>query len=375
MKLRKRDLSLLVLAISAWVALCAAVDPCRAQDKIVNVYNWSDYIDPGVIEDFTRETGIKVVYDTYDSNEVLETRLLAGQTGYDLVVPSGPFLQRQIAAGLYQKLDKAKLPNLKNAWPEIAARLAVYDPGNQYAVDYMWFTTGIAYNVAKAKERLDDAPIETVLGSWNAFFKPDILKKFADCGIYVIDSPDDMVAVALNYLGLPPDSKRQADLRNAMDLLAGVRRFIKKFHSSEYINALANGDICFAVGWSGDVFQAKNRAAEAENGVDIEYVIPREGTLMSLDSLAIPKDATHPAEAHALIDYLMRPDVAARNTNRTNFANGVLASRTLIEKSIVENKAIYPDAQTMQRLFTVTSFDQPTQKLVTREWTRIKTGK
>lgn len=342
-----------------------------AQERIVNVYNWSDYIDPKVIEEFTKETGIKVVYDTYDSNEVLETRLLAGKTGYDVVVPSGPFLQRQIAAGLYQKLDKSKIPNIKNLWPEVMARLAVYDPGNQYAINYMWFTTGLAYDVEKAKERLGDEP----LNSWDVVFKPEILKKFADCGVYVLDSPEDLFSIALQYLRLNPDSKNQNDLRRAADLLSSLRRNVKKFHSSEYINALANGDICLAVGWAGDSFQARNRAREAQNEIVIDYVIPKEGTLMSLDNLAIPKDAPHVEEAYAFIDFLLRPEIAARNTNVTSFANSVPASKPLISKDILDNKAIYPDAATMNRLFTVRSYDPATQKFVTREWTRIKTGK
>jgi len=357
------------------VLALGAVGAAEAAERIVNVYNWSDYIDPEVIADFTKETGIKVTYDTYDSNEMLETRLLAGQTGYDIVVPSGPFLQRQIAAGLYRELDATKLPNRENLWPEIMARLAIHDPGNRYAVDYAWFTTGIAFNVEKAAARLGDADPAAALATWDAVFKPDVLKKFADCGIYVLDSPDDMFPIALNYLGLHPDSKRPADLKRATESLAAMRRYVTKFHSSEYINALANGDICLAVGWSGDVFQARDRAREARNGVEIGFVIPKQGTLMSLDALAIPKDAPHPDEAHAFIDFLLRPEIAARNTNRNNFANAVAASKAYIGKSIVDNKAIYPDAEVMQRLFTVTSYDQPTQKVATREWTRIKTGR
>jgi putrescine transport system substrate-binding protein len=372
MRTRPRNLLSCLLAL---FVLGATAHHAGAQEKSVNVYNWSDYIDRKVIEDFTAETGIKVIYDTYDSNEVLETRLLAGRTGYDLVVPSGPFLQRQIAAGLYQKLDKSKIPNLKNLWPEIAARLAVYDPDGDHAVPYMWFTTGIAYNVEKARERLGDMPLERALSTWDIVFRPEYLRKFADCGVYVLDSPEDLFTIALNYLGLPPDSKRPLDLRRASELLGSMRRHVKKFHSSEYINALANGDICLAIGWSGDAFQAQNRAREAENGVEIDYVIPREGTLMSLDNLAIPKDAPHPEEAHELINFLLRPEIAARNTNRTNFANSVAASRPFIDKAIIDNQAIYPDEATMARLFTVTSFDQRTQKLVTREWIRVKTGK
>ncbi len=353
----------------AFGLFCGTAAP--AAERTLNVFNWSDYIDPTVLEDFTRETGVKVVYDTYDSNEILETRLLAGNAGYDVVVPSATFLQRQIKAGVYQPLDKSKLPNLKNLWPEIAARLARYDPGNVYAVNYMWFTTGVAYNVAKIKERIGDKPI----ANWEQVLKPENLRKFADCGVYVLDSPEDMFAIALNYLKLDPNSKEPGDIRRAADLLSGLRRYVKKFHSSEYINALANGDICLAIGWAGDSFQARNRAREAANGVDIAYVIPHEGTLMSLDNLAIPKDAPHPNEAHVFIDYLLRPDIAARNTKVTNFANGVFASRALVDKDIADNPAIYPDPATMKRLFTVTAPEQPIQKIITREWTRVKTGR
>ena len=363
----------LLFAVLAFPFPFALSSLAWAQERVVNVYNWSDYIDPKVLEDFTRETGIKVVYDTYDSNEVLETRLLAGKTGYDVVVPSGTFLQRQIAAALYQKLDKAKLPHAQGLWPEVMARLAVYDPGNLYAVNYMWFTTGIAYNVDKAKERLGDSL--SGLDSWDIVFKPENLKKFADCGVYVLDSPEDLFTIALRYLQLDPNSKKPADLKRAAALLAAMRPYVKKYHSSEYINALANGDICLAIGWSGDTFQARNRAHESANGVEIAYVVPKEGTLMSLDSLAILKDAPHVEEAYAFIDFLLRPEIAARNTNATNFANGVLASRPFIAKDIIDNKSIYPDDALMARLFTVTTYDQPTQKYVTREWTRIKTGK
>ncbi len=342
-----------------------------AQERVVNVYNWSDYIAPKVLEEFTKETGIKVVYDTYDSNETLETRLLAGHTGYDVVVPSGSFLERQITAGLYQKLDKSKLPHLSGLWPEVMARLAVHDPGNQYAVDYMWFTTGLAFNVEKARQRLGNVP----LNSWDILFKPEFLKKFADCGIYVLDSPEDLFSIALNYLKLNPNSKKIADLHRAALLLAALRPHVKKFHSSEYINALANGDICLAVAWAGDAFQARARAKEADNGIDIDYVIPKEGTLMSLDSFAIPKDAPHVEEAYAFIDFLLRPQIAARNTNATNFANGVFASQPFVAPDILGNRAIYPDAEAMRRLFTVTTYDQSVQKYVTREWTRVKTGR
>jgi putrescine transport system substrate-binding protein len=342
-----------------------------AADRVVHVYNWSDYIDARSLDEFTRETGIKVVYDTYDSNEILETKLLAGRTGYDVVTPSATFLQRQIQAGVYQPLDMTKLPNAKGLWPDVMKRLAAYDPGNKYAVNYMWFTTGIAFNTEKIKQRLGNRAVD----SWDIIFKPENLRRVADCGVYVLDSPEDMFAIALRYLGLNPDSKRPEDLRKAAGLLGQLRANVRKFHSSEYINALANGDICLAVGWAGDSFQALNRAKEAKNGIDISYVIPKEGTLMSLDNFAIPKDAPHVAEAYAFIDFMLRPEIAARNSDVTNFANGVLGSKPLVDKAIAENPAIYPDPATMARLFTVSPYDAATQRLVTREWTRVKTGK
>jgi putrescine transport system substrate-binding protein len=341
-----------------------------AAERVVNIFNWSDYIDPGVLEDFTRETGIKVVYDTYDSNEMLESRLLAGATGYDIVVPSATFLERQIKAGVLQPIDRKRLANAGNIWGEIDNRLARYDPGNRHAINYMWYTTGVASHAAKVRERLGK-PIT----SWDQVLKPEALKKLADCGVYVLDSPEDVFATTLNFLKLDPNSKREADLRRAADQLSGLRRYIKKFHSSEYINALANGDICLAIGWAGDSLQARNRAREAGSDVDVAYVIPAEGALMSLDNFAIPVDAPHVAEAYQFIDFMLRPDIAARNTKATNFANGVAPSRALIDKSIADDPAVYPADATMRRLFTVTTPNQPEQKLITRLWTTVKTGK
>jgi putrescine transport system substrate-binding protein len=341
-------------------------------ERVVNVYNWSDYIDPAVIEAFTKETGIKVRYDTFDANETLETKLLAGKSGYDVVVPTGYFLQRQITAGVFQKLDKAKLPNLENVWPDIAGKLAFYDPGNQYAVNYMWGTTGIGYNVKKMHEIL--GPSATI-DSWDVVFKPDQLAKFKGCGIHMLDSVDDIVPAALAYLGLDPNSTQQKDLDKAAELIAKIRPSVRKFHSSEYINALASGEICFVVGWSGDIKQAQKRAAEAKNGVDIGYAIPKEGAQMFFDNLAIPKDAPHVAEAHAFIDYLLRPEVAAKNTNLVQYANGNLASQKLIDKAVLDDKTVYPDAATMAKLYTISAHDQKMQRVLNRLWTRIKTGR
>jgi putrescine transport system substrate-binding protein len=364
------------LAIIITFAIAFAVAQAHAQDRVVNIYNWSDYIEPKVLEEFTRETGIKVVYDVFDSNDVLETKLLAGKTGYDVVVPSQTYMQRLITAGVFQKLDKSKLPNLKNVWPEIARRLATYDPGNDYGVNYMWGTTGIGVNLDRAKERLGGAPLD----SWDVVFKPELLTKFASCGVHMLDAADEIIPTALRWLGLDPDSKNTGDIEKAGAAITKIRPHVRKFHSSEYINALANGEICLAVGWSGDVLQARTRAREAAAGTKkkapaINYVLPREGAHMWFDSMAIPKDAPHVAEAHTFIDYLLRPEVAAKNSNAVSYANGNLASQKFIDKEILENRAIYPDAATMEKLFVSTPYSQQVQRVVTRVWTRVKTGR
>src|SRR5258705_7051155 len=295
-------------------AATMAITPAAAQPKerVVNVYNWSDYMAPGVVEDFSKEGGIKIRYDTFDSNDTLETKLLAGKSGYDVVVPTAYFLERQIKAGVFQKLDKAKLPNLVNMWPEITQRLGSYDPGNAYAVNYMWGTIGIGYNVKKARDALGgDGKID----SWDIIFKPENLAKFRDCGVYMLDSSDDMLAAALHYLGLDPNSTKEAELQKAADLVTKIRPSVRKFHSSEYVNLLASGEICLVVGFSGDIKQAQKRAAEAKNGVDIAYAIPKEGAQLWFDNLAIPRAARNVAEAYEFINYLQQPAGAAKNSD------------------------------------------------------------
>jgi putrescine transport system substrate-binding protein len=366
----RQPIRLLVVA-----AACAAIAPAAAQTKrerVVNIYNWSDYIAPTVVEDFSKESGIKVRYDTFDSNDTLETKLLAGKSGYDVVVPTGYFLERQIKAGVFQKLDKARLPNLANLWPEISQRLATYDPGNEYAVNYMWGTTGIGYNARKAREVL--GPNGTI-DSWDIVFKPENLAKFKDCGVHFLDSSDDILAAALHYLGLDPNSSNEADLQKAADLVTKIRPYVRKFHSSEYLNSLASGEICLVVGFSGDIKQSQKRAAEAKNGVEIAYAIPKEGAQLWFDNLAIPRDAKNVAEANEFINYLQRPEVAAKNTNFISYANGNLASQKFIDKAILDDKTIYPDEATMRQLYTISAHDPKTQRLMNRLWTRIKTGK
>ncbi len=338
--------------------------------KEVRIYNWSDYIDDEILKNFQKETGIKIVYDVFDSNEILETKLLAGGSGYDVVVPSAPFLGRQVQAKVFQKLDKSKLPNLEHMWPLIMERTAKHDPGNEYSINYMWGTTGFGYNDAKIKERMPDAPVN----SWALIFDPDVVSKFKDCGVHILDAADDVLPAALNYLGLDPNSSNADDIQKAADLMAKIRPYIQKFHSSEYINALANGDICLAVGYSGDILQARSRAEEAENNVTIVYSLPKEGAQMWFDQMAIPADAKNVEEAHAFLNYLMTPEVIAKASDYAHYANGNLASQEFISEEVKGDTSIYPDGETLKRLYVNDAYEGAAQRVVTRAWTRIVTG-
>ena len=304
----------------------AAPAPAADGEQVLNIYNWSDYIAEDTIANFEKETGIKVRYDVFDSNEVLEAKLLAGNTGYDIVVPSAHFVARQIQAGIFQPLDKSKLPNYKNLDADAMKVLAGYDPGNQHIIPWMWGTTGIGYNVAKIKERMPDAPI----GSWKMIFDPEVVSKFKDCGVATLDANSEVFPTALRYLGLPPGSQSAEDLAKVEEHVMKIRPSIKYFHSSQYINDLANGEICMVLGWSGDVFIARDRAAEAKNGNEIAYFVPKEGSLMWFDTMAIPKDAPHAENAHKFIDYILRPEVVAAITNYVNYPNANAASLPLV---------------------------------------------
>ncbi len=358
----------LLTGAAALSLMCGAA---FAQDRTVNVYNWSDYIDESILEDFTKETGIKVVYDVFDSNEVLETKLLAGGTGYDIVVPTGSFLARQIQAGAFSELDKSKLSNLSNMWKDIEQRVEKYDPGNKFSINYMWGTTGLGYNVEKVKAALgESAPVD----SWDLLFKEENIAKLKDCGVFVLDAPTELIPAALKYLGTDPDSKDVGDIEKAGELLKKIRPFVQKFHSSEYINALANGDICLAVGWSGDVLQARDRAAEADNGVTVEYSIPKEGALMWFDQMAIPADAKNKDEAHEFLNFIMRPEVMAKASNYVYFANGNKASQEFLNDDVIGDTAIYPSEEAVANFYTVTPYPPKVNRVVTRTWTGVKSG-
>ena len=356
-----------LLMSSAVLALAATA----ASAQQVRVYNWSDYIDESLLAKFEAETGLDLIYDVFDSNEVLETKMLAGGSGYDVVVPSGTFLQRQISAGAFQKLDKSQLPNLENMWDVVLDRTAQYDPDNEYSINYMWGTTGIGVNVPKVQEVLGtDAPIQ----SWDLVFKPENMEKLASCGVHFLDAPAEMIPAALNYIGEDPDSHDPEVIEKAEPLFMAIRPYIQKFHSSEYINALANGDICVAVGWSGDILQARDRAAEADNGVVIAYHAPNEGAQMWFDQMAIPVDAPNPEGAHVFLNFIMDAQNMATASNYVYYANGNAASKEFLVEDVIGDPAIYPDDATMNNLFTTTPYPARTQRAVTRLWTKIKSG-
>jgi len=350
-------------------ALLASAVIANAEE--VRVYNWSDYIDEALLAKFEEETGIKLIYDVFDSNEVLETKMLAGSSGYDVVVPSGTFLSRQIQAGAFQKLDMSKLPNIGNTWDDIEARTDVYDPGNLYSINYMWGTTGIGYNVGKVKEALgDSAPADSL----SLVFDPANMAKLKDCGVYFLDAPTEMIPAALKYIGEDPDSHDVDVIKKAEAVLTSVAPFVQKYHSSEYINALANGDICVAFGWSGDVLQARDRAAEADNGVEVEYAIPSEGALMWFDQMAIPADAQNPDGAHKFINFILDAQNMAAASNYVYYANGNKASEPYLEEDVIGDPAIYPSMDTVNNLYVTTAYGPKEQRVVTRMWTKVKTG-
>jgi putrescine transport system substrate-binding protein len=347
----------LFTALAASLAISA---PSIAQEKpatdgIVSVANWSDDIDPGVLDDFTSETGIKVIYDTYDSNDTLQARLLPGRSGYDVVVVSAALLHRDIKPGLFQRLDHARLPHAAGLSADVIAHLAVADPGNQHAVNYLWFTAGLAYDAVKARQRLGGAEPAAALTSWEVLFKSELLHKFVDCGVGVPDDPGEMTAIALSYLKPDPQTRNESDRGRAAELVARLRPLTKRIAASDVSRALAKGEVCLAVAWAGDALQARSRA---RGKVQVGYVVPREGAPMGLDNLAIPQDAPHVAAAYRFIDFLLRPDIAARNSNATRFASAVEAARPLVEPALAADATAYPDAAMMKRLFVVLSYQQ-----------------
>ncbi|MFC5694832.1 polyamine ABC transporter substrate-binding protein [Pseudomonas sp. GCM10022186] len=340
-------------------------------DQTVHIYNWSDYIGETTLADFQKETGIKPVYDVFDSNETLEGKLLAGRTGYDVVVPSNHFLGKQIKAGAFQKLDRSQLPNWQNLDPNLLKQLERNDAGNQYAVPYLWGTNGIGYNVEKVKAVLGVDSID----SWAVLFEPENIKKLSQCGVAFLDSADEMIPAVLNYMGLDPNSTNPDDYKKAEEKLMAVRPYVTYFHSSKYIGDLANGDICVAAGFSGDIFQAAARAEEAGKGIEITYSIPKEGGNLWFDMLAIPADAANPREAHAFINYLLKPEVIAKVSDYVGYANPNLKAGELMDQEVRTDESVYPPQAVLDKLYVSAELPPKVQRLMTRSWTKVKSGK
>lgn len=364
--------SMTVTTIFTATALFTSTKSFAQDEQVLHVYNWSSYIAPNTIADFEKQTGIKVVYDVFDSNEVLEAKLLAGRSGYDVVVPSNNFLAKQIRAGVFQKLDRTQLPNWKNLNPELLNALSPSDPGNLYAMPYLWGTIGFAYNIDKVQKALgDDMPTD----SWDLVFNPQYMEKLKTCGVSFLDSPTEMLPAALNYLGLDTGTQKPEDIKQAEALFLSIRENVTYFHSSKYISDLANGDICVAVGYSNDLFIARDRANEANNGNKIEYVIPKEGAGSYFDMMAIPADAKNVKAAHVFLNYLMTPEVIANITNEVSAANGNQAATPFVNEAIRTNAGIYPDEATLKNIYTISALPAKTQRVMTRTWTKIKTGR
>ena len=364
--------TILLLALAAAAPSASAADKSAADGaKVLNLYIWSDYLAPDTLKNFTKKTGIKVNMSVFDSSEALEAKLLAGGSGYDVIVPNGPVLKRLIQAGAVQPLDKSKLPHIATQDADIVARAAVADPGNTHGIVYMWGTSGIGYNVAKVKKALGpDAPVD----SWKLILDPANAGKLSKCGLYAFDSAADIFELTLNYIGKDPHSANPKDYEDAAAVWQKVRPSITKFHNSEYISALANGDVCVAMGFSGDVFQARDRAVEAKRGVEIAYSIPKEGAVIWFDFMAIPKDAPHADAAYAFLDYILTPDVIGPITNSMGYANANTKAGPFTDKEILKDENVYPGKAVMSHLFPESNPSPEIERLRTRIWNRVKSG-
>ena len=364
------------------IVLCAALAGCSRsaptptqpattpEDRVVNVYNWYDYIKPDVLREFTARSGIQVHYNVFDSNNTLEAKLLAGHSGYDVVVPSGAYLESLITAGVFRPLDKTRLPNLKNLDTRIMERLAAHDPGNVHAIDYTWGITGIAYNIAAINARLQQAPVD----SWSMMFDPKVAARFADCGIGLYESPNVIVPSVLAWLGAPPNSEDPAELERAQAALLAVRPYIRKISSGSLVDDLATGELCLIIASNGDAMQAQERTRIAANGIDVRFSIPKEGAVMWFDVAAIPTDAPHPENAHRLLDFLMDPAIAAENSNAIHFPTGNAAAQPMLQPELT-NSAVFPRGALAARLIPERAKSENYVRLRTRMWTRFRTGK
>lgn len=356
--------------LAAATILSGAATAQAEEEKVVNVYNWVDYIGETTIQDFEAETGIKVVYDTYDASETVDAKMMAGHSGYDVVLHGSHLIPPLVKAGVFAKIDKSKLSDYGNLDPEILKVVAGHDPGNEYFVPYMWGTVGFAYNVDMIKQRMADAPVTSL----DMLFKPELAAKWADCGISILESPTDMIPLALSYLHRDPNSQKAEDYEAAAALFKPIRQYVKAVDSANYLNQLPNQELCLAFSWSGDYATAASRAAEAGVKVNLAYSVPDTGGPAWFDGWLIPSDAPHPGNALIFINYMLRPKVIADATNFTNYANANKASVEFVSKEILENPAIYPDAATRAKLYVPADLPQEALRLRTRAWSQIKAG-
>jgi putrescine transport system substrate-binding protein len=364
---RRMGFGLAALAFATALAL-----PARAaEEKVLNIYNWSDYIGDDTIKNFEKETGIKVRYDVFDNNEILNAKLVAGKSGYDIVVPTAQWARLQMDAGLLRKLDKSKLSNLGNLDPAIQVKLAKLDPNNEHLVDWLWGYTTVGINVGKVKAALGGMPMPD--NPWELIFNPKYVSKLKSCGVSVLDSPSEVLPAALLYLGKPAYSKVAADYQEAAKMLQAMRPSVTLFSSSGYINDMANGALCVALGWSGDINIARQRALDAKKGIDIAVLVPKAAALV-FDTMAIPADAPHPDNAHLFINYILRPQVHAGLTNKVFYANPNLASLKYVRKDIAQNKTIFLSEQDMARMAAPETTPPDIRRTVTRIFTKFKTG-
>ena len=368
----KNWLNLLLSGLAVAGLTSFAISASAQEEKVLNIYNWSDYIAPDTIQNFEKETGIKVRYDTYDNNEILHAKLVAGKTGYDIVVPSSTFARLQIDGGLLTKLDPAQLPNLKNMDPDIQSQIANIDPGNQHLVNWLWGYTTIGINTAKVKAALGGEPMPDDV--WELFFNPKYISKLKSCGVSVLDSATEVLPAALHYLGKSPFSKNAADYKQAGELLKSVRPYVTLFSSSGYINDMAGGSICLALGWNGDINIARKRAIAGKTGQDIQALVPKKGGILFFDMMAIPADAPHPKNAHAFINYIMRPEVHGSITNQVFYANPNKASRQFVAADIANNPSVFPGSAEMAKMVAPSALTNDVRRLATRSYTSFKTG-
>jgi putrescine transport system substrate-binding protein len=369
-----KPFSLRSIGILGALSLAFLSSGLRAQEeeKVLNIYNWSDYIAEDTIRNFEKETGIKVRYDNFDNNEIVHAKLVAGKTGYDIVIPSSNWAKLQIDGGLLRKLDKAQLPNLKNLDPAVQAQLARLDPGNDYMVNWLWGFTTVGINVDKVKAALGSTPMPD--NAWDLVFKPEYISKMKGCGVAFLDSASEVVPAALHYLGKPSFSKNPADYTAANNLLKSVRPYVTLFSSSGYINDMANGSICLALGWSGDINIARQRAIEGKTGQNLQALIPKTGGLLFFDSMVIPADAAHPGNAHKWINYVLRPEVSASLTNKVFYPNPTLTSKPFVKPEVASNPTVFLPPADLKNMIAPDSLSNDLRRLMTRTYTGFKTG-